>query len=322
MDIVRKKWWFFLFSAAVILPGIIALAIPPALKPGIEFTSGAALTVTFKEAATDAQIRDQLTSLGITGAVVQKLGDRSFFIRTGTLKDEELNAGGSVKTPSQRAQLEAALSSNISPIESKSFDSVSPVIAGETVRNAAIAVAAAAIVILLYITWAFRRVPKPFRYGVCAVIALVHDLLVVVGIFSILGKVMNMEVNSMFIVGVLTVMGYSVHDTIVVFDRIRENILRNPDRALETTVNLSLFETMGRSLNTTLTTLITLGALLLIGGPTIRPFLLVMFIGFVTGAYSSIFTAAQVLVAWEKGEFRRALRVLRLPRRPNPAQSA
>jgi preprotein translocase subunit SecF len=250
------------------------------------------------------------------------MGDRAFFIRTGVLKEAVQNPDGSV-TPSQGAQLEAALAEKVSPIESKSFDSVSPVVARVTARNAAIALVAASLAILLYITWAFRKVPKSFRYGVCTVIALSHDLVLVLGVFSILGKVMNMEVNSMFIVGLLTVLGYSDNNTIVVFDRIRENVLRNPDRALETTVNLSLWETLARSINTSVATLIALGALLLLGGPTIRPLLIVLFIGFVAGTYSSIFVSAQILVAWEKGEFRRVLRFLRLSRpKPTPTQSA
>jgi len=322
MDLVGKKWWFFLFSTLIIVPGIISLAIPPALKPGIEFTSGSALTVTFTGEVTESQVRGVLNDQGITGAVVQKMGDRAYFIRTSTLKEAELNPDGTVKTQSQVAELEKGLSA-LSPIESRTFDSVSPVVARETARNAAIALVAAAVVILLYITWAFRKVPKSFRYGVCTVIALAHDLVLVLGIFSILGKVMNMEVNSMFIVGLLTVLGYSDNNTIVVFDRIRENIHRNPERALETTVNLSLWETLARSINTTMATLIALGALLLLGGPTIRPLLIVLFIGFVAGTYTSIFVSAQILVAWEKGEFRQVLRFLRLaPAKPKPTQSA
>jgi preprotein translocase subunit SecF len=185
------------------------------------------------------------------------------------------------------------------------FFSVSPKVAGETVRNAVIAVIAAALGILLYISYAFRRVPNPFRYGTCAIVALVHDTLLVVGVFSVLGKVANLEVNAMFIIGVLTVIGYSVHDTIVVFDRIRENVSNGVGRSLESTINVSILETLGRSLNTSLTLVFTLVALILFGGSTIFNFLLVLLIGIVSGTYSSIAIASQALVVWERGEFPR-----------------
>jgi preprotein translocase subunit SecF len=225
------------------------------------------------------------------------------FIRTRVL--EEASAGGL----SERELLQRDLNQNVAPIKSAEFDAVSPIVAQETVRNAFIALLAASVGILLYIWYAFRRVPKAYRYGTCAVIALVHDMLFVLGVFSILGKTMNMEVNSMFIVGLLTVAGYSVHDTIVVFDRIRENVSRHPDRPLAGLVNLSIMETIGRSLNTSLTTLFVLLAMLLLGGPSIRGFLLVLAIGIVIGTYSSIFNASQLLVAWEQGEIGRVFRL-------------
>jgi preprotein translocase subunit SecF len=202
----------------------------------------------------------------------------------------------------------------LAPIERDDLASVSPVVARETVRNAAVAVVAAALVILLYITWAFRRVPNPFRMGATAVIALIHDVLVTLGVFAILSKFMALEVNAMFITGVLTVVGYSVHDTIVVFDRIRENTARRTGRSLEATINVSLWETMGRSLNTSITTMLVIAALLLLGGPTLRSLLLTLLIGIVTGTYSSIGIAAQLLVVWQRGEWLRPLR-----RRPRPA---
>jgi len=198
------------------------------------------------------------------------------------------------------------------------FESVSPIVAGETVKFTFYAVAAASIFIMMYVWYAFRRVPKAYRYGVCAIIALVHDLVFILGIFSILGKTMGTEVNSMFIVGLLIVAGYSVNDTIVVFDRIRENVIRHPDRALATVVNLSIMETLGRSLNTSFTTLFVLLAMLLIGGPSIRGLLMVVAIGVVVGTYSSVFIASQFLVIWDRGEVRR---MFRLGRR-GPASAA
>ena len=310
MDIVGRRRWFFLISAIFIFPGLISLMIPPALNPGIDFTSGSVLNITFTEPVSEADVRDELTSLGHPEALIQKLGERGVFIRTKVLEQDVLREDGTVT--SEQAVIEQRLIDNVAEIESRELDTVSPIVARKTVRFAIIAVVVAAIGILAYVTWAFKGIPNPFRYGVSAVVALIHDMILIIGIFSILGKAMNIEVNAMFIVGLLTVLGYSVNDTIVVFDRIRENVARNIDRPLVGTVNASLMEVLGRSLNTSLTTLFVLLALLLFGGPTIRPFLLVLVIGVVVGTYSSICIASQFLVIWEQGEIRKALRFLRL----------
>ena len=214
-----------------------------------------------------------------------------------------------------KEKLVSALESALSPdgVAVRSFDMVSPMVARQTVVNAFWAVLAAAVVIFFYIWWAFRKLPRPFRYGAAAIVALIHDSLVVIGVFAILGVVADMEVNTMFLIALLTIIGYSVNDTIVVFDRIRENIMLYPGRSLAATANLSISETLGRSLNTSLTLLFTLMALFLFGGPTIRPFLLVLLIGVVVGTYSSVAVAAQVLVVWESGDVGRLFRRLRSP---------
>ena len=197
------------------------------------------------------------------------------------------------------------------------FDLVSPVVARETVLNAMWAVLAAAVGIFLYVWWAFRNVPSPFRYGAAAILALLHDTFIVIGIFAILGYVWDVEVNTMFLIALLTVIGYSVNDTIVVFDRLRENVLLNPNSGFADNVNLSIAETLGRSLNTSFTLLFTLLALMLFGGTTIRTFLLVLLIGVVVGTYSSIGIASQMLVSWEYGDVRSLFR--RVFRRASPA---
>ena len=321
MDIVGKRRWFFLISALIILPGLISLMIPPALKPGIDFTSGSALNITFAEAGLQEEINEDdiravLTGLGHPEALIQKTGARSVFIRTDVLEPEVDATDGTIT--SEIAIVEEALAADIAPIELREFDSVSSIIASETVTYAIVVVILAAIGILVYVTWAFRAIPNSFRYGVSAIVALVHDMALIIGVFSILGKVINLEVNAMFIVGLLTVLGYSVNDTIVVFDRIRENVARNIDRPLPGVVNTSIMETLARSLNTSLTTLFVLLALLLFGGPTIRGLLLVLAIGVVVGTYSSVGIASQFLVMWDLGEIRRALR---FPRRA-PASGA
>jgi len=179
---------------------------------------------------------------------------------------------------------------------------VSGSVASETTRNAILAVVAAAVLILLYISFAFRKVARPWRYGACAIIALLHDVLVVVGVFSILGWLFNLQIDALFITALLTVVGFSVHDTIVVFDRIRENMQRRTSETFDQVVNASLVQTMARSLNTSLTVLVTLSALTLFGGATIRVFTGALLLGIFSGTYSSIFNASMLLVIWERGE--------------------
>ena len=304
IDVVGRRAWYFLFSALIILPGLVFLIAPPGwlsgnsgLKAGIDFSSGSILIGSFDRNVSEAQIQERLDQLDHPEALIQKTGGQSFQIRTTLLDDGE------------RETIERDLESTLGLDRSKvEFASVSPIVAAETVRTAFYSVAAASVFILLYVWYAFRRVPKAYRYGISAILALVHDVIIVLGVFAILGKVIGMEVNSMFIVGILIVAGYSVNDTIVVFDRIRENVSRSPDRDLGAVVNQSIMGTIGRSLNTSLTTLFVLLAMLLIGGPSIRGLLLVVAIGAVVGTYSSIFIASQFLVMWDRGDIGRFLR--------------
>ena len=289
---------FYILSGVIILAGILSLSIA-GLKPGIDFISGSTMTIRFVDPVEQSALRDILIELGHSEAVIQKTGDGDFLIRTKELRPAEGTG------PSEQAEIEEALRFEFGDLEVKDSFSVSRVIAGRTVRNAGYAVLAAVIAILLYITWAFRKLPKPFRYGVCAIIALFHDVMVIVGIFSILGWLANIEVNSMFIIAVLTIIGYSVNDTIVVFDRIRENLSKAVHPDFKTIVNISLSETLGRSLATSMTTLIVLLALFLFGGTTITNFVLVLIIGVISGTYSSIFVASPLLVSWENGDFGR-----------------
>ena len=295
------RGWFFIFSALVILPGIVFLIIAPGLRQGIDFTGGSTLTLEFSDPVNQTDLRAELANLGHSDATVQQLEDNVFFIRTKELDEVA------------RVAVLTGTEGNLSPngVQQLSFDLVSPVVAGETILNAIYAILAAAVGIFLYVWWAFRNVPSPFRYGAAAIIALLHDAMIVIGIFSILGVLIEMEVGTMFLVAILTVIGYSVNDTIVVFDRIRENVLTFPHRELSEVVNLSISETIGRSLNTSVTLLITLMALMLFGGSTIREFLLVLLIGVVVGTYSSIAIASQTLISWEYGDFKRV--ILRRP---------
>ena len=293
MDFVGKRFWFFIISSLVIAPGIVFLILAPGLNPGIDFTGGSSMTLRFSEESNieQEQVRDQLIDLNYPEATVQNLGDNSFFIRTKELNEEAKDALVTNITYSLDAGAENVL---------QGFDLVSPIVAQETVMNALWAIIAAAVGIFFYIWWAFRNVPSPLRYGLAAIVALIHDTIIVIGIFAILGELMDMEVNTMFLIALLTVIGYSVNDTIVVFDKIRENVLIYPNREFPEIVNLSISETLGRSLNTSFTLLITLIALVLFGGATIREFLFVLLIGVAAGTYSSIAIASQVLVSWDQ----------------------
>ncbi len=310
LDIVGKRYWFFLLSILVLVPGVISLVLPGGLRPGIDFTSGSIMTIQFDKSVNQSDLRNEFTTLGHPEAMVQKSdsgipGGSTFIVRTYTLKGEQKDASGKVTAPAERESIQNALIKKFGNMKMLSFDSVSPIIATETVRNAVVAVAGAAVGILLYIAYAFRRVKSSFRWGTCAVIALVHDALVVLGVFSILGRFFDVEVDSLFITAVMTIIGFSVHDTIVVFDRIRENYGRRMGDRFENVVNHSIMQTIGRSLNTSLTVLLVLVTLFLFGGVTIKTFVLALLIGIVTGTYSSIFVAASLLVVWENGELKK-----------------
>ena len=290
MDFVNKRVWFFLTSLLIITPGIVFLIIGQGLRPGIDFTGGSSMNIGFSQEVDTNKIRTKLSELGYVDAIVQKLGDDTFFLRTVELDESDKN------------NLVKELETSVSPegVQLLSFDLVSPMVARETLVAAFWAVIAAAIGIFFYLWWAFRSVPKPSRYGAAAIIALIHDTVIVIGIFAILGVLFEIEVNTMFLIALLTVIGYSVNDTIVVFDRIRENVLLYSNKPFSEIVNLSISETIGRSLNTSFTLLVTLFALLTFGGSTIREFLYVLIIGVIAGTYSSIAIATQVLVSWEQ----------------------
>ncbi len=303
MDFVSRRNWFFLLSLIIMIASLVSLIAPNGLKAGLEFTGGSSITLDFSDSPSQEALRSQLAELGHADAVIQNAGAGSYFIRTRTLKE----AVGS--QPSERESIVTALETAFNTdIEIPDFFSVSPSIATETVRNAFFIVVIAALAILLYMTWAFRRVPSPFRYGVSAIVALIHDVLVVMGIFSLCGRYFDLEVNAMFIAGILTIIGYSVHDTIVVFDRVRENLIRGIGPNLGATINISIQDTIGRSLNTSLTLLFTILALMIFGGPTILDFLVVLLIGIIVGTYSSIWIASQILLVWENGDLGRIIR--------------
>ncbi len=298
MDFAGKRLWFYLISLIVIIPGIVFLITSPGLKTGIDFSGGSTMNLNFSEKIKQSTLREQFAKLGYTEATIQKLDDNSYFIRTIELDEVKKNtiiSGLQTNFPQQN-------------IEVLSFDLVSPVVANETIRNAFWAVLAASLFVFLYILWAFRNVPNTRRYSFAAIVALLHDTIIILGIFSILGELMDIEVNTFFLFAIVTVIGYSINDTIVIFDRLRENITIYPNDNFSNIVNISLRESLGRSLNTSITLLITLMALLLFGGSTIQTFLLVLLFGVIVGTYSSIGVASQILVSWQEGDLKKLLR--------------
>lgn len=335
LNLVGNRNWYFLLSALIMVPGLISLAIPPSLRPGIEFTAGTTFTVKFQRPPSVQALRNEMTALGYKDVRVQSAEGGQDFIRTRPLAG---NIDASAVGPKQSTELDQIihrLESRFGPLvdatgkvthQPLSSNTVQPLVSKQIVKDATMAVIVATIFILLWISWAFRHVTNPIRYGIAAIVALLHDVIVVLGLFSIFGKLFGIEIDTMFITGLLTVIGFSVHDTIVVFDRIRENLQRGVSRDFAVTVNESLLQTLGRSINTSFTVVLTLLALLLIGGGTIRSFVLVLLVGIISGTYSSIAIASQLLVVWHEGAFGRLGARLGLPvgprRHPRPQERA
>jgi preprotein translocase subunit SecF len=298
-QLAGKRHLWFTISALLLVPCVIALALW-GLRFGIDFTGGSAWEVQYTQDVSTETIGQVLENNGRADATVQQVGEGSehrYLIRL-----KELPEGSP-----EKAQLTQALST-IAPLnpEGESLETVGASV-GNSIRNRSVlAVAAASIGILLYIAYAFRNTQNPILYGICAIVAMLHDAIFVVGVFSILGHFAGVEVDALFITALLTVIGFSVHDTIVVFDRIRENLKNRVETDFTELVNYSIAQTIVRSLNTSMTVVLTLLALFLFGGSTTREFVLALLIGVVIGTYSSIFNASQLLVAWENGEIGRA----------------
>ena len=303
-DFVAWRRWFYLLSILIVVPGAVSLVLPGGVRPGIDFTSGTLIVLRFADDVEQEALRRSLAQLGHDEAIVQRADDGTYLVRTRPLRQVTDAAEGG-EASSERTQLVDHLRGSHGEVEVLSLDQVSPVVAEEIVRYSVLAVLAACLGILAYLWWAFRRVPRSIRYGTCAVVALVHDAVALLGIFSLLGRFTSIELDAMFITATLTTIGFSVHDTIVVFDRIRENIVRHAGKPFSDVVNHSLIQTLGRSINTSITTLLTLVALYIFGGSTIQNFVLAILIGIALGTYSSIFNASLLLYSWEIGEMRR-----------------
>ncbi|MDP6225125.1 MAG: protein translocase subunit SecF [Anaerolineales bacterium] len=298
LNIVGRRYWYFGLSLLVMIPGLLALGFW-GLPLAIDFTGGSKLEVSIAQATdlSTSRVGALLDEAAFRDNVVQLSSGNVVIIRTKSMDD------------ASKSDVIAALETEFgAPVELLSFENVGPVIGREVGGRAVQAVGIAALGILAYITYAFRGVEHSFRYGVCAILALLHDATVVIGVAAILGRLLGWEVDALFLTALLTVIGFSVHDSIVVFDRIRENLGRYRRADYEEVVNLSIVQTLDRSINTQLTALFTLLALALFGGATIFHFVVTMMIGILSGTYSSIFNAAPILVVWQNREWRRWFR--------------
>lgn len=297
-NIVERRQWYFILSAFIILPGLVAMIYSivnygSPIKLGIDFTGGALVELRFEQPVQPADVRQAFVERDFAGTTVQTTVDeQTILVRTKPMDTETMQP------------ILDDLRAVYGEVELLRFESVGPAVGAEVTRAAGIAVAVAALFILAYIVFAFRNVPNAFRYGVCAIAAMLHDILVTVGLFAIAGLVLGWEADALFLTALLTVIGFSVQDTIVVFDRIRENISRRRGEAFETIANRSLLETLHRSLATQLNAIFVLVALLLLGGATTQQFVAILLVGLISGTYSSIFTAVPLLVTWETGKVR------------------
>lgn len=304
MNIIKNRYVYFFISLVIIIPGIIFMGLNwqrtkvGPLELGIDFRGGSLLEVQIDGVLPSVTDISSLYSEFSTEAepivdpVVQSLGTDGFSIRSKTMSDE---TKGKII-----AEMETRFGSKVTVLN---FSSVSPSVGAEVTVAAGWAILAAAAAILGYIWWAFRSVEHAYRYGTAAILAMLHDVLVVVGVEAILGYFLGWEADALFLTALLTVIGFSVHDTIVVFDRVRENSTIYRRIEYEKMVNHSIVQTLDRSITTQLTVMFTLFALVLFGGDSIRHFVIILLVGIFSGTYSSIFNAAPILVVWENREW-------------------
>lgn len=298
INIVAKRMWFLSASTVILIVGILSLLFPPHLNLGIDFLSGTGVTVKFENDINSSQIESQFNKIGLDSSSIQSMGDKTFFIRTEKLSDFDVENNDSTVS---RSDLEKSIEEIDSDAEIIEIESVGTKVAEGTVRNSIIAVSVASFFVMLYVLYAFRRLEKSYRFAFSAVLTLVHDVVLVTGIYALLGHIFGLQVNSVFIVALLTVIGYSVNDTIVIFDRIRENQIKFPENKYSSNINISINESIIRSLGTSITTLLVLFSMLVLGGSTLREFIVVLILGVIVGTYSSIFIASQFLIIWEEG---------------------
>lgn len=296
-NIIGKRFYWYILSAIMAAAAIVFIAIW-GLRLGIDFKGGSVLTVNFTSSVNATQIKDDISSLELPSLTVLASSDKTVMIRTAEINKET------------KDKLSAKLSVDYPGAEEESFQSIGPVVSKDLTNRAIWAVILATLGIIIYMAIAFRGVPKPansWQFGLCAVGALLHDLLIVTGVAALLGHFFSwMEIDSLFITALLTILGFSVHDTIVVFDRLRENLKRNPGGDFEVLANESIIQTLSRSINTSVTTMLVLATLFVLGGASIKGFIFTLLFGILIGTYSSIFNATPLLVSWQKQTSKRS----------------
>lgn len=304
MNIIKNRYLYFLISLLVIIPGIVFMILNwnesgQPLPLAIDFTGGSLLEVQFSGPRPSVEeVRNIFLQFAPdTAPIIQSLEGNSYAIRSKTIDDA--TKGKIVEELMNRTGTEVTV---------LTFSSVSPSVGAEVTRAAGIAILLAALAILAYISYAFRGVEHAVRYGVAAILAMLHDVFVVLGVEAILAYTLGWEADALFLTALLTVIGFSVHDSIVVFDRVRENSRIYRRIPYETLVNHSIIQTLDRSINTQLTVMFTLFSLALFGGDSIRHFVIILLVGIFSGTYSSIFNAAPILVVWENREWQKWFR--------------
>lgn len=289
LNIIQKKKIWYSFSGLLLVVSILSLSLW-GLKFGLDFTGGTLMEVSFTNSRPEvSKLNDELAKLNLGSVSIQPAGEKDVIFRLRDINEEN------------HQQILTSLKTLGGELTELRFESVGPVIGSELKKRALWAVIIACLFIVSYIAWAFRKVSRPvasWKYGLSAVAALAHDVLITVGAFSLLGHFMGVEIDALFVSAILTVLGFSVHDTIVVFDRTRENLFRGASSDFTSTVNKSVNDTITRSINTSLTVLLVLSALFFLGGETIKYFALTLMIGITVGTYSSIFIASPLLVDW------------------------
>ena len=308
--LAAKRYLWFALSGLILLPGLISLVVF-GLRLGIDFTGGSLIELRFEQPVDTEDVRQILTDLGYGSTLVQTTGSED---ENGILiRMPEIQEGSAEKD-----ELYRALEAQLGAFTELQISTIGASVGNEIRDRSILAIVLVSVGIMLYMAWAFRNVERPLLYGTCAIVSMVHDLVLLLGVFSILGEVADIEVDALFVTALLTVVGFSIHDKIVVFDRIRENQQRQTFDDYESVVNFSIAQTMVRSINNSMTVVFTLLALYLFGGTSTRTFVLALLIGMISGTYSSILTAAQLLVAWQKGEIQAFFGRL-TGRRPGPA---
>lgn len=287
INFIKYRRLYYVFSGILILLSLISL-ISFGLKPGIDLAGGSIMNLSFKDnRPSNQEVEEKLKDFNLGEVVVQPVGDKDVIIRTKDITE----------------QTHQEILKKFEGVEERSFESIGPTIGNELKQKTKTALIYALLAITIYIALAFQKVSWPvpsWKYGIATLIALFHDILIPLGFFAYLGKFYNVEVTIPIIAAILTILGFSVHDTIVIFDRIRENILKRRGQSFEEIVNLSLNQTLGRSINTVLTVLFVVLSIFFFGGETLKYFSLALIVGIVSGAYSSIFIASSLLVSWLK----------------------